>query len=313
MIPTRELGRTGRTISEIGLGTNAVGGHNLYENLSEDAGVALVRRAVERGITFVDTADVYGLGRSEELVGKALAGVGDEVVLATKGANIFADGKRGGASNEPAYMRRALEASLARLGRDHVDLYYIHKPDGTTPPDEALGGLLRLKEEGKIRYIGVSNFSADQVREALKAGPIDAVQSEYHLFNRAVEADLLPLCRDKGISFVPWGPIAFGLLGGKYTRDFRLAPGDWRNRVALFAPENFARTMDAVEALAAIAEVRGVPLVHLAMRWVLRDPVVSSTITGAKTPAQVDVNVGAAGWDLTDDELAAIDRAVEGV
>ncbi|MCP5152662.1 MAG: aldo/keto reductase [Ectothiorhodospiraceae bacterium] len=290
---TRTLGQSGIEITAIGLGTNYVGGHNLYENVDEDEGVRLVQRAVDLGVTFIDTADVYGLGRSEELVGKALAGRRDQVVLATKGANRF--GAAGsGPSNDPAYLRSALEASLKRLGVDHVDLYYIHRPDETTPPEEAFGALMRFKEEGLIRAAGVSNFSVDQMKAAMKAGPIDALQSRYNLLQREVEADTLAFCAEHGIAFVPWGPLAYGLLGGRYGRDFKLSEKDWRHRSGAFDAGVFERNMDIVDGLRSISESTHVPIAHLATQWLMSRPAVASVITGAKTAAQVEDNVHAA-------------------
>jgi aryl-alcohol dehydrogenase-like predicted oxidoreductase len=304
---TRALGSSGLTITEIGLGTNAVGGHNLYADLREEDGIALVRRALDLGVTHFDTADVYGLGRSEELLGQALGARSKDVVVATKGGNVFNERGKEGVSNEPAYLRRALEASLRRLRREYVDVYYVHRPDGRTPVADAFGAVLRLVEEGKVRAAALSNFDLAGVREAAQAGPIAAVQNEYHLFNRDVERDLLPFCAERGIAFVPWGPLAFGILGGRYDRDFRLDPRDWRNRLPQFAGENFPRVLGVVDELRAIAGRRGAALPHVALRWLLARPGVAGVIAGAKTPAQVEVNVAADGLDLTVEEIRRID------
>ena len=307
---TRQIGIAGLEATEIGLGTNAVGGHNLYDDLSEENGIALVRRAVELGVSFIDTADIYGMGRSEELVGKALGHNKYDVLVATKGANEWDDKGRVGVNNDPKYLRKALENSLKRLNRDYVDLYYIHAPD----PEhkfhlaKSFEELLKLKEEGKIKSAGVSNFSLEQLKEAIEAGPVEALQSQYNIFNRDVEQEILPFCEEQDVSFVPWGPLAFGLLGGKYTRDFKLTEGDWRNNLPLFAEENFKANLDIADELKKLADERGVPLAHLALRWLLRKPVVKSVIVGAKRPDQVDDNVGAVGWDLTQQELDRIDE-----
>ena len=304
---TRQLGKTDARITEIGLGTNAVGGHNLYAGISEEEGIRLVERAVELGINFFDTADVYGTGRSEELTGKALGPNKNDVFIATKGGNLMG---RDGADNSPAYLREALEGSLRRLNRDYIDLYYIHKPDGKTPPEEAFGTLMRFKEEGKIRFAGVSNFSLEQLQQAMKAGPVDAIQNEFHLFHRAPETDIIPFCEQHGISFIPWGPIAFGLLtdSTKYNENMQLAENDWRRNLPYFSAENFPETLRIRRELKTVAQKREVPLSHLAMRWVLSHPAVASTITGAKNEYQVEENARAVGWDLDAEELARIDE-----
>ena len=309
---TRLLGQTGIAISEIGLGTNFVGGHNLYENVDEKQGIALVRQAVAEGITFIDTADAYGLGRSEELIGRALGKQINDVVIATKGGITWDEkGNRGPESNAPTYLRKALEASLKRLGRDCVDLYYIHKPDGKTPPEEAFGELMRFKEEGKIRAAGLSNFDISGIEAAMKAGRVDAVQNRYNLFQREVEDELLPFCEKHRISFIPWGPLAFGLLGGKYTTDFKLDENDWRHRTGLFDAEVFAGNVAIVQQLNTLAHEAGAELSHLAIRWILRQGAVGSVIAGAKRPVQVTQNARAAWLELTQKQIAQIEDVLQ--
>jgi len=308
---TRKLGHTNIDISCIGLGTNYVGGHGLYTDIDEDEGVRLVQRAVDLGVTFIDTADIYGFGRSEELVGKAIAGRRDQVVLATKGANAFTDGQRTRVDNDPAYLRAALQASLRRLGTDYVDLYYIHRHDERTPPEESFGELMRMKEEGLIRAAGVSNFEPHQLRSALRAGPIDALQSRYNMLQREVEPEVLPLCVENGISFIPWGPLAFGLLGGRYERDFVLPADDWRHRSGVFDTDSFSHSLDLVEQLKQRLEAPQIPIPHAAMQWLLHQPGVGSVIAGAKTVAQVEQNAAANDVVLTADELAQMGSVLE--
>jgi len=304
---TRKLGNTSIDITEVGLGTNYMGGHNLYENVDESEGIRIVQRAVDFGITFIDTADIYGMGRSEELVGKALKGRSHEVVIATKGANMF-DGKtRTGVSNEPAYLRKALEASLKRLGRDYVDLYYIHRLDDKTPPEESFGALMRFKEEGLIRAAGVSNFELPALKAAVKAGPIDALQSQYNMLQRQVESDILPFCAENRISFVPWGPLAYGLLGGKYTRDFTLPESDWRHNSGAFEADVYERNLEIVDGLKPIAAKKDAQPAQLAIQWLLAKPAVDSVIAGAKRVDQLEQNVQADGLELTAEEIAQID------
>ncbi|MEM7252187.1 MAG: aldo/keto reductase [Pseudomonadota bacterium] len=302
---TTKLGRSGIDITSIGLGTNYVGGHNLYVDVDEAEGVRLVQSAIDQGVTFIDTADVYGTGRSEELVGEAIAGRRDEVILATKGGILFGEG-RSGADNNPAYLRGALEASLRRLNVDHVDLYYIHRPDGQTPPEDAFGELQRMKDEGLIRAAGLSNFSLDDMKRAANAGPIDALQSQYNLLQRSVEADVLPYCAENEVSFVPWGPLAYGLLGGKYRRDFALDENDWRHRAGVFDANVFAKNMDVVDELKARASAWDSEPAHVALAWLLGQPGVGSVISGAKRVDQVRANVAADALQLTAEQIAEI-------
>jgi len=304
---TRRLGSSNIEITEIGLGTNYVGGHNFYDTVDESAGIQVVERALELGINFFDTADIYGFGRSEELVGKALGNRKNKVFIATKGGITFEGTQRIGISNRPAYLRRALEASLKRLGRDYVDLYYIHKPDGQTPADEAFGALIKFKAEGLIRAAGVSNFMLPDLKAALSAGPVDALQSRYNIFQREAAAEIMPFCRANRISFIPWGPLAFGLLGGRYTPELKLPENDWRLRTGLFDKKVFADNLRVVERLSGMAEKRGATVAQLAIRWLLSHGEIGSVIAGAKHPAQVEQNVQAGGWKLSVDEIAQID------
>lgn len=303
---TRKLGQSGIDISTIGLGTNYVGGHNLYVDVDEDEGVRLVQQAIDSGITHVDTADVYGTGRSEELVGKAIAGRRDDVVLATKGGLLF--GEHGsGVNNDPAYLRGALERSLKRLNVDHVDLYYIHRYDGKTPVEDAFGALMDFKREGLIRSAGVSNFELPELKAAASAGQLDALQSCYNLLQRGVEADILPWCAENNVSFIPWGGLAYGLLGGRYTRDFKLHENDWRNRTGLFDEASFEQNLDAVDGLKAVAEKCNSTPAHLAIKWLLSRDAVGSVIAGAKNAGQVSDNVDAEKSNVGAGHLTEVD------
>jgi len=307
---TRKLGGSGIDITEIGLGTNYIGGHNLYETVDEDEGVRIVKRALDIGITFIDTADVYGLGRSEELVGKALEGRRHEAVLATKGGIVY-DGTSRGVDNDPSYLRRALETSLKRLNCEYVDLYYIHRADGKTPPEDSFGALMKFKEEGLIRAAGVSNFEINDLKEAQKAGPIDALQSRFNLLQREVETEILPFCEQHRISFIPWGPLAFGLFGGKYTRDFKLAQNDWRHRSGVFDAEVFGKNLDIVAKLKDMAAARGAAVAHMALQWLLSRPAAGSVIAGAKRLEQVEENARADSLELTEAEIEQISTLAE--
>jgi myo-inositol catabolism protein IolS len=304
------LNKTDIQISALGLGTNAVGGHNLYQDLSEEDGKNLVRAALDHGITFIDTADVYGEGRSEELVGEVLKDYKrDQFVIATKGGS---DWRTGTKNNDPAYLRSALEDSLKRLQLDYVDLYYIHWPDGKTPLSESVAELSRLKQEGKIRAIGVSNVSLEQLKEANSSLEISAVQLPYNMLNREIEKDLLPYCVQNNISVVAYGPLAYGILGGTYTEDFVLEEGDWRNSSPLFEEGNFERNLHIVEQLKQIAERKGTDVSNLALAWLLERSGIDAVIPGGKKPEQVESNIAASEIRIEAELMDEIERILQG-
>lgn len=308
----KTLKKTDIKISTIGLGTNAVGGHNLFKNLSEEDGKNFVREAIHQGITFIDTADGYGKGRSEELVGEVLKEVSrEEYVLATKGGNQWLEDGTVQKNNKPEYLRSALEKSLKRLQMDYVDLYYIHFPDGVTPLDEAVGELSRMKREGKIRAIGVSNLTLEQLKIANRTNEISAFQIAYNMLNREIEKDLLPYCIEHDISVIPYGPLAFGILGGTYTKDFTLDAGDWRNSVPLFKKGEYEKNIDKVDELKQIAETKGITMANLASAWLLAQEGVDSIIPGGKKPEQVKENVKASDIPFSEYELEAIRKILD--
>ena len=241
-----QLGKTDIYVNPIGLGTNAVGGHNLYPNLDEEAGKELVRAAINHGVNFLDTAFIYGPGRSEELVGEVVKETGkrSDVILATKGAHKFV-GQEVVIDNSPAFLKQAVEDSLQRMQTDYIDLFYIHFPDEHTPKDEAVGALKQLKDEGKIRAIGVSNFSIEQLKEANKDGYVDVYQGEYNLLQRSAEKELLPYTAENGISFIPYFPLAAGILAGKYHKD--MVFNDLRSDMPHLQGEAFAQNLEKVE------------------------------------------------------------------
>lgn len=300
------LGRTDLQILPLGLGANAVGGHNLFPGLNDETGRNIVRSALEHGINFIDTAYIYGPGRSEELIGEVLKERGgrDKLVLATKGAHVV-DGDKVTINNNPAFLRQSVEDSLKRLQTDYIDLYYIHFPDEHTPKDEAVGELKKLKDEGKIRAIGVSNFSIEQLREANKDGYVDVLQSHYNLLHRDAEKDLLPYTQEHGISFVPYFPLASGLLGGKYKQEDTFS--DIRAKDPLFQRENFAKNLQKVEQARQIAEAKGVEVAHLVLAWYLTVPSIDALIPGAKRPEQIVSNLETLKVQLTPEEIQAID------
>ncbi|EIT84778.1 aldo/keto reductase family oxidoreductase [Fictibacillus macauensis ZFHKF-1] len=307
MAKETRLGKTDLVVNPIGLGTNAVGGHNLYPDLDEEAGKELVRRALEIGVNFLDTAFIYGPERSEELVGQVLKETGSrqQAVLATKGAHRFV-GSDTVFDNSPAFLKQSVEDSLKRLQTDYIDLYYIHFPDEATPKDEAVGALKELKDAGKIRAIGVSNFSMEQLKEANKDGYVDVVQGEYNLLQREVEKEMLPYMKENGISFVPYFPLASGLLAGKYDANAKFK--DLRKDLPYFQPAQFQRNLEKVEQLRSIATQKNAEVAHLVLAWYLTQPAIDAIIPGAKRADQVSNNLKTLDVQLTAEEKDAIDR-----
>lgn len=301
-----QLGNSDLYINPIGLGTNAVGGHNLYPNLDEEVGKDLVRTAIKNDINFLDTAFIYGPERSEELVGQVVKELGnrEDVVIATKGAHKF-NGDDVVIDNSPAFLTKAVEASLARLQTDYIDLYYIHFPDESTPKDEAVGALQELKDVGKIRAIGVSNFSIDQLKEANKDGLVDVYQGEYNLLNREAENEILPYCKANNISFIPYFPLASGLLAGKYTKDMTF--DDLRKDMPHFQGRQFEHNLDKVEQIREIAHDKGVEVPHIVLAWYLAQPGINALIPGAKHSDQVINNLKTLDVTLTEHDIERID------
>jgi myo-inositol catabolism protein IolS len=299
------IGKTDLMVNPIGLGTNAVGGHNLFPNLDEEAGRDLVRAGLDNGINFLDTAFIYGPKRSEEIIGDVLKVRGNrsEFVIATKAAHKFV-GKEVVIDNSPAFLKQSVEESLKRLQTDYIDLFYIHFPDQDTPKDEAVGLLKQLKDAGKIRAIGVSNFSIDQLKEANKDGYVDVYQGEYNLLSREAEQELFPYVTDKGISFVPYFPLASGLLTGKYDIHTNLA----EKRGKFFKKDLFEQTIEKVEKIRKIATGKGVEVAHVVLAWYLTREAIDVIIPGAKRANQVIQNLKTLEVYLTDEEIQEIDR-----
>jgi aryl-alcohol dehydrogenase-like predicted oxidoreductase len=304
-LPTRELGRSGIRTSIVGLGCN-----NFGRRLDLEATRAVVDAALEEGVTFLDTADTYGRGQSEEYLGEVLQGRRDQVVLATKFGMDMGDGKGPRGSRE--YVRQAADASLTRLRTDVIDVYWYHRPDGVTPIAETLEALHELIQAGKVRTIGASNFSAVQIQEAEQEAtihgftPFEAVQNEYSLLVRDAEEDVLPTCEQLGIGFVPYFPLASGLLTGKYRRGEQGPEGarlSGRDQIATDAQ------FELVDALQKYADERGVGLIDVAIGALLAHRTVSSVIAGATKPEQVRANAAAGRWQPSDADLAAL-RAV---
>lgn len=301
------LQKTELKVSVIGLGTNAVGGHNLFQNLNEDDGKELVRTALNNGVNFIDTADIYGFGRSEELVGDVLKEFNrDDLVIATKGAQHWFEDGSVKIDNNPKYLREAVENSLQRLQLDYIDLYYLHFPDKETPLAESIAELARLKEEGKIRAIGISNVSIEQLKEANANGDISVLQSPYNMLDRSAETELIPYCIENGISFIPYGPLAFGLLGGGMTKEFKLDEQDWRNSISLFQGEKFLQTLTKVDKLKEFAVQKETTLPNLALAWLLAQDGVDAVIPGGKRNERILENIPASDIILTKQDLHSI-------
>ncbi|WP_160722940.1 aldo/keto reductase [Bacillus sp. USDA818B3_A] len=299
------LGKTDLHVNPIGLGTNAVGGHNLFPNLDEEAGRELVRTGLSNGINFLDTAFIYGPKRSEEIIGEVVKEHGNrsEIVIATKAAHKFA-GNEMVLDNSPAFLKQSVEESLRRLQTDYIDLFYIHFPDNDTPKDEAVGALKQLKDEGKIRAIGVSNFSFEQLKEANKDGYVDVYQGEYNLLNRDAEKELFPYAAANSISYIPYFPLASGLLTGKYNKNTNLD----EKRGKFFKKEIFEAAIDKVDHIRQIANEKGAEVAHVVLAWYLTRPVIDVIIPGAKRADQVLNNLKTLEVELTDAEIKEIDQ-----
>jgi len=302
-----QLGRTDLLVNPIGLGTNAVGGHNLFPNLDEEAGRALVRSGLEHGINFIDTAFIYGPKRSEEIVGEVIreSRKRADIVIATKAAHKFV-GNEIVFDNSPAFLKQSVEESLQRLQTDYIDLFYIHFPDQDTPKDEAVGALKELKDAGKIRAIGVSNFSIEQLKEANKDGYVDVFQGEYNLLSRKAEQDLFPYTIEHQISFVPYFPLASGLLTGKYNKNTEISE-KMRTR-PLFHEDVYEQNLEKIDQVRQIASEKGAEVAHVVLAWYLAQKAIDVVIPGAKRAEQVLQNLKTLDVQLTEDEIKRIDR-----
>ena len=305
----RKLGSQGLVVSEQGLG--CMGMSFAYPGGDDDESTATIHRALELGITHLDTADMYGPWTNERLVGKATAGRRDEVVLASKfGNEVDADGSPTGQVNgHPDYLRQALDGSLQRLGIDHLDLYYQHRVDPDVPVEETFGALGDLVAAGKVRYLGISEAAPDTIRKAHQTHPLTALQTEYSLFSRDVEENgVLDTVRELGIGFVAYSPIGRGFLSGAIRSIDDLPEEDWRRTSPRFSGENLARNLDVVDKVTELAQEKGVTPSQLAIAWVLSQGDDITTIPGTKRVKYVEENVGASSIALSEDEQSAIDE-----
>lgn len=314
---TRPLGKDGPQLTEIGLGAWAIGGPWAWGWGDQDdtESIRTIHAALDAGVNWIDTAAVYGLGHGEVVVGRAIAGKRKSVFVATKCGLIWDDRGRVRNNNHPQSIRRECENSLRRLQIEQIDLYQIHWPDPQVAVEDSWGEMTRLQEEGKVRFIGVSNFGVDLLEKCMAIHPVNSVQPPFNLAHRDVEKDLLPWCLDKGVGVIAYSPLQSGLLTGKFNRDFlqTLAADDWRRKQShhMFKEPVFSRVLDLVDGLRPIAERYGKSVSQLAIAWVLMHPAVTAAIVGARKVEQAQHNAGGAGWKISPEDMAAIQRIYE--
>jgi aryl-alcohol dehydrogenase-like predicted oxidoreductase len=306
-----QLGDRGPKVSRIAFGNWSAGGD--WGGVDRAGAIDAMRAALDLGITFFDTARAYGFGAAEELLGEALRpeirSARESIVIATKGG-LRDQGGLPARDSSPAALRRDLEASLRSLGVDYIDLYQVHWPDPATPIAETAQALDEFVREGKVRYVGVSNYDARQMTAFQQVRPIDALQPPYHLFRRDIEQSILPFAQEHGIGVLVYGPMAHGLLSGRMTETTTFAPDDWRSKSETFAGDAFRRNLGIVRRLEAFASERGTTVAQLAIAWTLANPAVDVAIVGARNPEQIRQTAPAADIQLSPQDLARIEQIV---
>ena len=304
-VPRRQLGRQGLTVSTIGLG--CMGMSDFYGPADEEASLAVLNHAIDIGVNFLDTADMYGVGANERLLSQVLEKRRNEIVIATKFGNMRAeDGTHLGVNGRPEYVRSACEASLRRLQVEHIDLYYQHRVDPHVPIEDTVGAMADLVKAGKVLHLGLSEASSQTIRRAAAVHPIAALQTEYSLWTRDVEAEILPLCKQLGIGFVPYSPLGRGFLTGAIRDLDALAPGDWRRSNPRFQGDNMAHNPALVDAVKALARRRGCTPAQLALSWLLHQGEHIVPIPGTRSMARLDENAEAVSITLTAEEVRYI-------
>jgi aryl-alcohol dehydrogenase-like predicted oxidoreductase len=283
----------------------------MYGEADEAESVATIHRAIDLGITFLDTADMYGAGHNEELVGRAIAGRRDQVVLATKFGNIRRPDGTVAVNGRPEYVAEACEASLKRLRVDQVDLYYQHRVDPAVPIEETVGAMARLIKQGKVRFLGLSEAAPATIARAQKVHPIAALQTEYSLWSRDAEVEILPCCREFGIGYVAYAPLGRGFLGGKIRAAADLTPFDHRLNLPRYQPENLARNLRLLQVLEELAAAKGCTPAQVALAWVLAQECGIVPIPGTKRQSYLEENARAAEIELKTENLARLDRAFQ--
>ncbi len=304
----RKLGTSEIDLAVVGLG--CMGMSEFYGPAEDAKSIEVIHHALERGVTFFDTADMYGVGQNEELVGKALKGKRDQAVIATKFAIVRGDdGSRMGINGKPEYLKSACEKSLKRLNIETIDLYYQHRVDPETPIEDTVGAMAELVKEGKVKHLGLSECSTDTLRRAYAVHPISAVQSEYSLWSREPEDGMLATCEELGVTFVAYSPLGRGFLTGAIKSVDDLAADDFRRYSPRFQGENFQKNLDLVKKVEELAKARRITSAQLALSWVLAKSKRVVTIPGTRSSKRLDENAGAADVELSAEELARIEAA----
>lgn len=305
----RRLGKSELNISVIGLGTWAIGG-TFWGAIDEAEAIAAIQKAIDSGITLIDTAPIYGNGRSEETIGKAIKGRRQQVIIATKcGARL--KGIKLINDLTPKSIRKEVEVSLKRLGTDVIDLYQCHFPDPNTPIEDTMAEMAKMKAEGKIRYIGVSNFDVALLQKAKKVAPVTSNQVQYSLLNRGIEKELLPFCQEQDIGILAYGPMGGGILTGKYKKIPKFGKGDARTFFYSYYQEPYwSKVQTLLKALEQLSARHGKPVSQVAINWVRQQPGITSALVGARSPKQAEANAAAGSWQLSAEEMASIKKTL---